>query len=123
MHLNYLPAAPQAEVLVLRNERGWRIELFVLGNDDQSYSLLAVSGEEASRQGARVKFQGPYQIRELALAARSAIAAQLQKSGFAIESEAIACWRLQAQREIRLLRNTRKDNYPDCRFNPDDVLS
>ena len=44
VHLRYLESAPQAEVLLLQNQQQWRVELFVLRNNDHSYSLVALSG-------------------------------------------------------------------------------
>ncbi|MFT5604719.1 MAG: hypothetical protein ACI9G5_001680 [Paracoccaceae bacterium] len=120
MYLRYLESAPQAEALLLRNEQCWRVELFVLRNNDDGYSLVALSGREQA-QAEREKTQGPYQTRAQALAARSAVAAQLQDSGFTIDEMTSTLWRLQAQRKIKELRALREHNSPDCRFDPDDV--
>ncbi len=120
MYLRYLETSPQTEALLLRNERCWRVELFILRNNDESFSLVALSGKERA-QAERVKIQGPYQTRAQALAARSAVAAQLQDSGFTIDEGESTLWRLQAQRKIRELRAQRERNTPDCRFDPDDV--
>mgnify|MGYP000108971892 CR=1 FL=1 len=68
MFLRYLDAAPQGEALVLRNATNWRVELLVLNNNDDSCSLVALSGHDGA--GAeKVKLQGPYQHRDVALAA------------------------------------------------------
>lgn len=120
MHLSYMESAPQAEVLLLQNQQHWRVELFVLRNNDDSYSLVALSGHEQP-QAERVKSQGPYATRDQALGARSAVAAQLQTSGFTVDSASSPHWRLQAQRNIREIRTRRQCNTPNCRFDPRDV--
>lgn len=121
MFLRYLDAAPQGEALVLRNANNWRVELLVLYNNDDSCSLVALSGNNGA--GAdKVKLQGPYQHRDVALAARSAVAAQLLESGFTIDEDALSQWRVMAQRYIKELRTRRALHTPDCSFDPKDVL-
>ncbi len=120
MYLRYLESAPQSEALRLDNKQGWCVELYILRNDDDSHSLVALSGRPQI-QARRVKIQGPYQMRAQALAARSAIAAQLEVTGFSVSQHASPQWRLQAQREIRAVRELRKQNTPDCSFDPKDV--
>lgn len=120
MHLRYLDSTPQAEALIMRNEQSWRVELFVLRNNDDSYSLIALSGDEGAH-AERVKVQGPYPSCPQAVAARSAVAVQLQEFGFTIDELSTARWRLQAQRKIREVRELRMQNAPDCSFDPRDV--
>jgi len=120
VYLRYLETAPQAEVLLLRNTQLWRAELFVLRNNDDSYSLIALSGDEGAH-AERIKVQGPYPSRPQAVAARSAVAVQLQDFGFTIDELSTARWRLQAQRKIREVRELRIQNAPDCSFDPQDV--
>lgn len=118
--MRYLESAPETEALLLRNEQRWRVELFVLRNNDDSFSLVALSGSEQV-QAERVKIQGPYQVRAQALGARSAVAAQLLDAGFVIDEVSSTQWRLLAQRNINEVRALRQQNTPDCRFNPEDV--
>lgn len=121
MFLRYLNSAPEAEALVLRNDGAWRVELFLLRNNDDSFSLVALSGQEAS-QAERVKLQGPYQYRDVAVAARSAIARELIAADFVVADTAHPQWRVMAQRHINTLRAQRAENTPDCHFDPKDVL-
>ncbi len=120
MYLRYLESAPQSGVLRLDNKRGWCVELYILRNDDDSHSLVALSGRPQV-QAERVKLQGPYPVRAQALAARSAVAAQLEVAGFSVNEKGSPQWRLQAQREIRAVRELRQQNTPDCSFDPRDV--
>lgn len=121
MYLRYLESAPQSEALLMQNGREWRVELYVLANNDHSYSLVALSGSE-QLAAERVKVQGPYSMRAQALAARSAIAAELQQAGYHMNNNDTTQWRLQAQGEIRRVRELRERHRPDCRFDPKDVL-
>lgn len=120
MHLGYLAFPASEEALMLRNSHAFRIEMFVLRNDDSSYSLVALSAR-ASGAGLRAKVQGPYQTRALAVAARSAIANELIARRFEVDADGHPFWRVRAQREIREVRNKRQENIPDCRFDPNDV--
>ena len=126
MHLSYLDSVPGSAVLLLVNDDRWRIELYILGNnldakDAETFSLVALSGREQSSPG-RIKTQGPYQCREEAKAARSAIAASLLQAGFRIEGKAPPQWRIDAQRTIRELRDCHRRYSTDCSFDPDDVF-
>lgn len=125
MHLSYLDSVPGSAVLLLSNGNCWRIELYILGNnqdnrEEETFSLVALSGREQAPPG-RIKTQGPYQCREEAKAARSAIAASLLQVGFRIEGQAPAQWRIDAQRTIRELRECHRLYSTDCSFDPDDV--
>jgi len=108
--------------LSLRDSQQFRVEMHILQNDDTSCSLVALSGKEAARSGLRTKIQGPYQVRELAVAARAAIAQALIRSGYQVLNEEVPPqWSLFAQREIRQIRELRRRNTPDCGFDPKDV--
>lgn len=120
MHLSYLDAVQNGDALQLQNAQNWRVELFVLENEDASCSLIALSGHAAGLV-ERSKMQGPYPSQEQALAARSAIAAQLIQAGFELEQHTVPHWRLNAQRAIRELRTCRQSHTPDCTFDPKDV--
>ncbi len=122
MHSEHVTPHTNGSVLSLRDSRLFRVEMHILQNNDTSYSLVALSGEEAARSGLRTKTQGPYQVRELAVAARAAIAQALIRSGYQIlNDEMPPQWRLIAQREIRQIRELRRHNTPDCSFDPKDV--
>ncbi len=121
MHLRYLDVSPRGEALILGNPADWQVELFVLANDDDSYSLVALSGQAGSGAPEKTKLQGPYQMREQALAARSAIAALLLEGEHRILPEAVPHWRMAAQRAIRELRDLRLRYFTDCSFDPQDV--
>lgn len=120
MHLQYLQSDSGGEVLVLGNDRQWRIEMYVLANDDDTFSLVALAGKE-SLVNEKIKVQGPYQDRSEAVAARSAIAGSLVSDGFSEGDYGLAQWRIAAQRAIREVRDAHRSFTTDCRFNPDDV--
>lgn len=134
MLLHYPSSHTQmADVLVLENARGWRIEMYLKANqvpDSQalkpahsssSYSLIALSG--VSHLPAELnKAQGPYETREQASAARSAIAQQLLNKDFEVQHKAEGIWSLQAQKAIRQMRAERNQHQGNYHFHPDDVL-
>ena len=120
MRLRYPLVSAEHDTLLLENRDGWRVEMYILQNNDESYSLVALSG----RKGGvveRTRLQGPYPLRAVAHGACSAIADVLMSDGFAEDGASHPQWRLAAQREIRSVRCVRERNSPDCRFNPDDV--
>lgn len=120
MYLRYSKAIADTAAVVL-TRGGLRIEIFVLANNDTSYTLVALSGPEDDCH-QRSKLQGPYQLRDQALAARSAVVAALQDKGFVVSGHAHSQWRLSAQRCIRAVRQLRQQHVTDCRFDPKDVL-
>lgn len=120
MHLQYLQGDSPGEVLILGNDRHWRIEMYVFANDDASFSLVALAGRH-SLLSEKIKVQGPYQDRREAMGARSAIASSLVSNGFSEAESGVAQWRIAAQRAIREVRDCHRSHSTDCRFNPDDV--
>ncbi|MBB3048217.1 hypothetical protein FHR99_002491 [Litorivivens lipolytica] len=120
MRLRYPLVSAEHDQLLLENSDGWRVEMYILQNNDDSYSLVALSGKSGG-VAERTKLQGPYLSRALAHAALSAIENVLLSRNFTKENAAHPQWRLTAQREIKSLRTTRQQNTPDCRFDPRDV--
>lgn len=119
MKLEYDPN-PGSSTLVLENERRWRIEMYLKPNEDETYTLVAMSGI-ASQPAELSKLQGPYQTKEQGLAARSAIARQLHAKGFqTVKHHSI--WQIQAQKAIQTVRKNRTTNQGNYDFHPDDVL-
>ncbi|WP_439135173.1 hypothetical protein [Pseudomaricurvus sp.] len=111
---------PDSSIMVLENDRRWRIEMYLKANEDETYTLVAMSGI-ATQPAELSKLQGPYQTEEQAQAARSAIAKQLYAKGFQpLRQHSI--WQIQAQKAIQNVRQTRKASQGDYRFHPDDVL-
>lgn len=124
MKLRYSGAMPETEGVLLTNRCGWRVEMFVLANNDSTWTLVALSGdaEPLCRAVPRQKLQGPYEIRDQAIAARSAIALALVDQGFGVNTADHLQWRIVAQRAVREVRRLRQAHAPDCRFDPKDVL-
>lgn len=120
MRLRYHRTVCTAEGMLLINDRCWRVEMYVLANNDATYSLVALAGGDRVLP-EKLKIQGPYQNREEAIAARAAIAASLVAKGFAETSSVVSRWRLNAQRTIRGLREAHRANSTACRFDPKDV--
>lgn len=120
MQLHYLPGDCDDELLILANAQQWRIEMYVLANHDDTFSLVALAGKR-DLVNQKIKLQGPYQDRAEALAARSAIACSLHSSGFVSADPDTAQWRVAAQRAIREVRDAHRSYTTDCRFDPDDV--
>lgn len=120
MYLDYLNDDASAEVLVLNNAQDWRIEMFVLANEDDTFSLIALAGKWRQRHD-KIKLQGPFQQRREAQAARSAIARSLLADGFVAEKTPLPQWRLAAQSAIRGVREAHRNHRTDCHFDPGDV--
>lgn len=116
--LRYGDEAGAAPALILCGPR--RIELFILANEDTSFSLVLLSGKNGSAAD-REKLQGPYELRDQAVAARSAIIQSLQAREFKLAANEIPQWQLLAQSIIRNLRHERLNYVVDCSFDPDDV--
>ncbi len=124
MKLNYQTQSPDLlhiPALVLRNLRGWRIEMHLRPNDDHSYSLIALSGID-NWPAELCKAQGPYETRDQGVAARSAIVNQLLAKGFQLLENSGSIWVVQVQRMIRSLRDQRTVHRGNYQFHPDDVL-
>lgn len=109
------------EVLILENSRSWRIEMQMRRNEDQSYTLVALSGI-SSKPAELSKLQGPYQTRQQASAARNAIAIELLNKDFKALDNEHSIWSLQAQKAIQKVRQQRSENQVNYDFHPDDVL-
>ncbi len=109
------------QVLILKNSRNWRIEMQLRRNEDQSYTLVAMSGI-GSKPAELSKLQGPYQTKQQASAARSAIAVQLLEKNFEVLNNEHSIWSLQAQKAIQKVRLQRQQSQGDFDFHPDDVL-
>lgn len=120
MRLRYPLVSPEHDQLLLENRDGWRVEMYVLRNNDESFSLVALSGLSGGAV-ERIKCQGPYLSRPLAHAAYSAIFDVLLEDGFAKADSLYPQWRLRAQREIRGIRETRQRYQTPCPFDPKDV--
>ncbi|MGH1370944.1 MAG: hypothetical protein ACRBBW_02830 [Cellvibrionaceae bacterium] len=125
MKLSYdtssLAADSAANVLILENPLRWRIEMHLRRNEDQSYTLVAMSG--IHDQPAQLsKLQGPYENRQQACAARRAIAIALIAKDFNPKDAEHSIWTLQAQKAIQNLRQQRTLNRGNYDFHPDDVL-
>ncbi len=90
------------------------------GNEDDTYTLIALSGI-ASQPAELSKLQGPYQTLEQGLAARMAIARQLESKGF-YQCEGHSIWDIQVQKAIQKVRLQRSASQGNYQFHPDDVL-
>ncbi|WLQ12263.1 hypothetical protein O5O45_21290 [Hahella aquimaris] len=121
MRLDYRsPLADDAKFCALSGNDRQRVELFIKDTGDATYTLIALAGQE-SKPAVKVKLQGPYHSFMQARAAMNAIAGSLLNINFDLLENAISIWGLQAQAQVRKLRQERKQNMGDYRFNPDDV--
>ena len=120
MKLRY-PKLANAAPVIMENTRGWRIEMVIKANEDESHSLIAQSGL-TNKPAELSKLQGPYQTQDQAIAARAAIAEQLINKGFQLLDKVEPMWSLQAQGAIKRLRQQRQDNTGNYSFDPNDVF-
>lgn len=125
MELSYyhqqLQQLADRDTLILQNERGWRIEMQMRRNEDDSYTLVAMSGLN-DKPAELSKLQGPYQTRDQGIAARTAIAIQLLRKDFQLQSQQHSIWAIQAQKAIQKVRSQRIASQGNYDFHPDDVL-
>jgi len=120
MYLTY-PALPDTDTLILENPRGWRVEMLIKGNGDQTFTLVAqsgISGEPALLN----KLQGPFHSRDQAVAARAAISQQLLNKQFQLIEPAVPIWTLQAMKALKPIRQQHQTHNPSDRFRPEDVI-
>ncbi len=120
MKLRY-PKLASAAPVIMENSRGWRIEMVIKANEDESHSLIAQSGL-TNKPAELSKLQGPYQTQDQAIAARAAIAEQLFHKGFQLLDKVEPIWSLQAQGAIKRLRQQRQDNTGNYSFDSNDVF-
>lgn len=120
MKLRY-PKLASAAPVIMENTRGWRIEMVIKANEDESHSLIAQSGL-TNKPAELSKLQGPYQTQDQAIAARAAIADQLFNKGFQLLDKVEPMWSIQAQGAIKRLRQQRQDNTGNYSFDPSDVF-
>ena len=120
MKLQYPDNAKSTDRSVSLLRSGQRVELWLLPNEDLTYSMVGISGTDEALP-AKQKLQGPYHTRAQAIAARTAITQALENSGFHIDNgEPI--WSLAAQKLIREIRSSRIASQGNYEFSPDDVL-
>lgn len=87
---------------------GKRIELHIKPVEDGLYSLIALGGI-SDEQPHKVKSQGPYHRSQQALGAANAIINALTSRGYCI-SENTAQWQIPAQRQLRKIRDKRRQH-------------
>ena len=100
---------------------GRHIEISIHHNEDATCTLIAQSGTAGNRPD-RQKAQGPYESAEHALAARRAIIHALTTRGFYPVISAIPRWSIDAQREIRRIREQRMASTVNYQFDPEELF-
>ena len=120
-HHQQLHQHADRETLILQNARGWRVEMQLRRNEDDSHTLIAMSGL-SDKPAELSKLQGPYQTRDQGIAARAAIAIQLLRKEFQLHPEQHSIWSVQAQKAIQKVRSQRIASQGNYDFHPDDVL-
>lgn len=120
MKLQYNSNLAQPTDQVFENAKHWRIEMSLRTSSEGKWVMIALSGLN-DRPPELSKLQGPYETQAQAIAARSAIAAQLLSKGFkALEDSCI--WNLQAQKALNDVRESHRHNPVDTTFFPYQVL-
>lgn len=121
MRLNYnttIPSDP-APLVMSRAERE-RVEIYLHPDEEGLITLFAFAGGDG--QPERSTAQGPFYRMEQAVGARRAIADSLLEQGYRLDPQRHTIWALQAQRELKQLRESHKSNAVDYRFDPKDVF-
>ncbi|WP_299979540.1 hypothetical protein [uncultured Pseudoteredinibacter sp.] len=108
MRLNYLKLPQIGTSVVLLAASGKRIELHIKPVEDGLYSLIALGGI-SDEQPHKVKSQGPYHRCQQALGAANAIINALISRGYCV-SETVAQWQIPAQRQLRKIRDKRRQH-------------
>jgi len=119
MRLRYETSIPADGPLVLCRDDGWRVEIHLRREADDTATLLAFAGREGPP--LRTSAQGPYQALEQAIAAKRAIADQLLQVGYQQRKDSHPIWTLAAQKTINDIRQTKSASNLSYLFDPKDV--
>ncbi len=116
MRLNYLKLPQLGTSVVLLAASGKRIELHIKPVEEGLFSLIALGGI-SNEQPHKVKSQGPYHRSQQALGAANAIINALTSRGYCI-SESVTQWQIPAQRQLRKIRDKRRQHAVNYTFEP-----
>jgi hypothetical protein len=108
--------------LVLVDSNQHRIEFYRKRNDDETYTLVALSGHYCQFP-TREKCQGPYYHSAQLLGITSAITAQLCDQGYQVRTDLAAIWPLVAQRISNEKQVVRNANMASYQFKEEDVYT
>lgn len=123
MRLRYDPTIPAAPgPVVMLGPTGQRVEMHIREDEDGTATLVALSGPDSYTPPKGICQQGPYHLRDQAVAARRAIAAQLKHAGFRYAQDEYPRWYLAVQRSINDARKIRGESAGNYRFDPKDVF-
>lgn len=123
MRLSYDKTIPTGSApLVLDGPEELRVEIHIRANDDETVTLLALSGKDVGKPAEKVLQQGPYHLYDQAVAAKRAIVASLKEAGFRLSEDQQVFWSMDVQRTINVSRKQKADSQLDYRFNPKDVF-
>jgi len=121
MRLDYNFDVPDTvNPLVMTAVQGKRVELYLREDEDGSNTMLAYAGDTNAIE--REMSQGPYVNRRQALAARKAIVGELLRKGYSLAIEALPIWALNAQRQIKAMREQKNNSKVNTQFDPKDVF-
>ena len=113
MFLHYDNWAQTPEVMIAAQHR---IEFHLGRVNDELFALIMLSGPDQA-QPDKVRAQGPYHDMDQARAAIQAIAGILKEKGYS-HQPLPPIWQVQAQGQLRSIRNTRSRHQVDSRFVP-----
>ncbi|MCV6615555.1 MAG: hypothetical protein OIF35_11295 [Cellvibrionaceae bacterium] len=106
--LSYTKLPAIGTSLVLLAASGKRIELHIKPLNEGLFCLIALGGI-SNEQPHKIKSQGPYQRSQQAVGAANAIINALTSRGYCY-SETNCQWTLQAQRQLRSMRDKRRQH-------------
>lgn len=106
--------------LVALGRASLRIEFHLLQAEPQCWFLIALAGKN-SRPADRSLVQGPYTLVDQAIAVRKAIAAEIAYREFKVDLAAHPQWVIDAQRQLKSIRQRRSESDLDFSFHPEDV--
>lgn len=123
MRLYYDPSIPaDSGPVVMLGPAGQRVEMHIREDEDGTATLIALSGPDSDTPPKGVRQQGPYHLRDQAVAARRAIAAQLKDTGFRHAQDEYPRWSLAVQRSVNDARKIRGESEGNYHFDPKDVF-
>jgi hypothetical protein len=105
--------------VALNSDDNHRVEIHIKDNQDNTFTLIALSGIDKNLPTKTVR-QGPFYTYNHARSAQSAINNELLRTGFVISSHP-PIWEINAQGIVSEIREAKQKNRMNYKFDPKDV--
>ncbi len=105
--------------VALNSHSNHRVEIYIKDNQDNTFTLIALSGIDQYLPNKTIK-QGPFYTYNHARSAQTAINNELVRTGFLLMDNP-AIWEINAQGVAAKIRETKLQNKMSYKFDPKDV--